>query len=114
MFTRIGWPGSGRHFSWQASIFTSFDTLLLPDIFSLLVSNLAIPSQNTWSYTCGASTLFAVWTVVSVQITGRCQGATLVGGYVDTIMPTCSSLCIAAEPLPGLDPDLLIDEEGSH
>ena len=57
---------------------------------------------------------FAVWTAVSVQITGRCQGATLVGGCVDTIMPTCSSLCIAAEPLSALDPDLLIDEEGCH
>ena len=53
---------------------------------------------------------FTVWTVVSVQITGRCQAPLFVGGCVNALMPTCSSLWVAAEPLPGLDPDLLIDE----
>jgi len=41
---------------------------------------------------------------------GSLPGATLVGGCVNALMPTCSSLWVAAEPLPGLDLDLLIDE----
>jgi hypothetical protein len=104
MFTRIGWPGSGRRFSWQASLFCP------PDIFSLLVSSLTISSENRWSYTCDVSTLFQCgqWCQSKLRVAAR--GATLVGGCVDTLMPTCSSLWVAAEPLPGLEPDLLIDE----
>jgi hypothetical protein len=110
VFTRIGWPGSGRQFSWQASIFTIFDTLLFPDIANILVSNLAIPSENRRSYIREVSTLLQCGQRYQSTLRAACQGVTLVGGCVETLKPTCSFLRVTAEPLPGLEPELRIDE----